>query len=241
MSFIAKEIGINLKKRETNYKVDPLLPSIFPQFSRPIKSRFDTFFKYLPKQNKTEKFDDETSSNKKIWNFQPLGGKSLGNMDVIPNNILSFRDKRTSLMLKNLPTNITEENLINLILSVTKINYAYIPKMQNDDKLLGFAFINVVNFYEIPFFINKINDIIFSEKNFLGDNIKSHDSWNNSNSFFIGPNQSMSKKIEICYSKKQGLKSLMRTFGKNHVITLDKDGKLEKIEDKKTKNINKYK
>ena len=87
-------------------------------------------------------------------------------------------------MIKNLPTNMTKENISSLLNEICKIDYLYIPT-NNKDRILGFAFVNVENYKDI---------------------LKLYDALNSKNV--------NNKKVEICYSKKQGVNSLVKSFGK---------------------------
>jgi hypothetical protein len=105
-------------------------------------------------------------------------------------------DKRTSLMIKNIPKGIDEINVIKWLLKLTKLNYIFVPKDEYSNKILGFAFINVCEYTDI---IDLLKNISFLE------------TYNNSNN-------NNSKKIEIIYSHKQGLNSLMKSFGVSHMF-----------------------
>ncbi len=107
-------------------------------------------------------------------------------------NIQNGIDKRTSLMIKNIPKEADEINVIKWLLQLTHLNYAFVPKDEYSNKILGFAFINVCNYTDILQLIKKLSifEII-----------------NNNN-----------KKIEVIYSHKQGLKSLTKSFGISHIF-----------------------
>jgi hypothetical protein len=101
-------------------------------------------------------------------------------------------DKRTSLMIKNIPKGIDEINVVKWLLQLTKLNYIFVPKDEYSNKILGFAFINVCDYTDI---IDLLRKISFFEN------------YNNNN-----------KKIEVIYSHKQGLKSLTKSFGISHIF-----------------------
>ena len=101
-------------------------------------------------------------------------------------------DKRTSLMIKNIPKGIDEIDVVKWLLQLAKLNYVFVPKDELSNKILGFAFINVCDYTDILELLRKLAII---------------DNYNNNN-----------KKIEVIYSHKQGLKSLRKSFGVSHIF-----------------------
>ena len=90
-------------------------------------------------------------------------------------------------MIKNLPTSLSKDKATSWIQSICDVDYVYIPVDQSGNKILGFAFVNVINFKDILLFC----DYVHSKKGFANG-----------------------KKVEICYSKMQGVGSLMKALGK---------------------------
>ena len=88
-------------------------------------------------------------------------------------------------MIKNLPTTMSKEKIISLLNEICKIDYIYIPT-NNRKKILGFAFVNVENYKDI---------------------VKLYEAFN--------AKSVNNKHVEICYSKKQGVTSLKKSFGKD--------------------------
>ena len=157
-----------------------LIEELFPFLSRPNKSRFFDLFK-------NERIGNPNYLNSKTKRIK-IFTKTKGNiMELNLNKIIDGTDKRTSLMIKNIPTSNNELNVIHWLYSLTKLNYVFVPKDEKSNKILGFAFINVCNSFNILDLLKKIQ--IYQNTNF-----------NN-------------KKIEVCYSHKQGLKSLSKCFG----------------------------
>ena len=70
------------------------------------------------------------------------------------------------------------------------INYLYLPFDKKNNKFLGFAFVNVVNYKTLIQLHNKL----------YGRKLE---------------NFEMKKTIEICYSKVQGKQELIQMFSKN--------------------------
>ena len=156
-----------------------LIEELFPFLSRPNKSRFFDLF---------QEDKNENLNNLKLNQTESRNKKNKGNyLELNLNKIIDGTDKRTSLMIKNIPTSNNELNVIHWLHSLTKLNYVFVPKDEKSNKILGFAFINVCDSFNILDLLKKIQ--IYQNTNF-----------NN-------------KKIEVCYSHKQGLKSLSKCFG----------------------------
>ena len=156
-----------------------LIEELFPFLSRPNKSRFFDLF---------QEDKNENSYNLNLNQTESRNKKNKGNyLELNLNKIIDGTDKRTSLMIKNIPTSSNELNVIHWLYSLTKLNYVFVPKDEKSNKILGFAFINVCDSFNILDLLKKIQ--IYQNTNF-----------NN-------------KKIEVCYSHKQGLKSLSKCFG----------------------------
>ena len=116
-----------------------LLLLYFPQFHSPNKSRFESFF--------ISKIKNENSLNKKKIN------KSL---DISPGKIVRNEDKRTSIIIKGIPRNMSKNEVRNLVDKFGNINYLYITKSpKNEDKNTSIAFVNYINYKSIiPLFMN---------------------------------------------------------------------------------------
>lgn len=141
-----------------------IIDLIFPNYEKAEESRFNKFFS----ENKNNRF-----MNKGIQ----LNGYK----------ILIGEDKRTTIFIKNLPKNMTKNQLKMIIEKIANINYIYIPLFMLSAYNLRCAFVNVIN-------SKSIIDIYLQLKkiNFHYDN----------------PNI----KMEITYSKLQGKKALIENF-----------------------------
>ena len=158
-----------------------LIAELFPFLTRPDKSRFFDLFE-------KEKNDNSNDSNINNFTKKKINKKNKGNqMELNLLEIMNGTDKRTSLMIKNIPTTNDELKVVQWLYSLTKLNYVFVPKDEKSNKILGFAFINVCDSFNILDLLQKIK--IYQNSNFS------------------------SKKIEVCYSYKQGLKSLLNSFG----------------------------
>ena len=153
-----------------------ILLELFPRLSHPAQSRFHEFFKKL-KNNK--EFHKKNNNKKNVMEL---------NLYKIQNGI----DKRTSLMIKNIPKGIDEINVVKWLIQLVKLNYVFVPKDEFSNKILGFAFINVCDYTDILELLKKLSIL---------------ETFNNNN-----------KKIEVIYSHKQGLKSLTKSFGVSHIF-----------------------
>ena len=141
-----------------------LIDIIFPKFEKPEESRFHKFFL----ENKNNSFV----------------GKKL---QLNGHKILTGEDKRTTILIKNIPRK-KKKNQLKLILEkIANINYIYIPLFMLSADNLRCAFVNVVN-------SKSIIDIYLKLKKF--------------NFVYDNPNT----KIEISYSNLQGKKALIDNF-----------------------------
>ena len=115
----------------------------FPQFNRPNSSRFESFFRTISK--------NDFSSKKK---------KRNKSRSICPEKIVRNEDKRTSIIIKGIPSDIPKKEVRNLIEKYGNLNYLYITNDLNCDgeKKTSIAFINVINYKTIiPLFMNMRN------------------------------------------------------------------------------------
>ena len=160
---------------------EQLIALLYPKLSHPQKSRFSHFF--------------NTTNNSFPANYSfPIDSlssfqitKPKNRLTISAENIDSGIDTRTSIMIKNIPTSLSKDKATMWIQSICDVDYVYIPVDQSGNKILGFAFVNVINFKDILRFCDEVH----SKKDFTN-----------------------AKKVEICYSKIQGVGSLMKAFGK---------------------------
>ena len=183
---IAKLIPLDdYTKKSLSYKPSIILFELLLKLSHPSKSRFDDFFK----KEKTEKKNSQLKNEKVKKKKEPKLNENKMELNIF--KILNGIDKRTSLMIKNIPKEIDEINVIKWLLQLAKLNYIYVPKDKLSNKILGFAFINVCDYIDIIQLQRKLSII---------------------------QNNNKLKKIEVIYSYKQGLKSLSKCFGISHVF-----------------------
>ena len=155
-----------------------ILKKYFPFYSHPEKSRFTALFEELAKK---ENFSNTS--------------KSYKSLDIITEEILLGRDRRTSLIIKGFPSEMSSQDVLSLLHQfVNNINFFYIPPLIQEQKRYMYAFVNLTNYKSIiPLYIGLTN---------LRDKYKS----------FYGYDF---KEIEIYYSKTQGQKALMKKCYEN--------------------------
>ena len=118
-----------------------LLSLYFPQFKSKNCSRFESFFQTIQK--------NYISSNNEIQ-FQ--------SKIIYPEKIVSNEDKRTSIMIRGIPSNISKKEIRNLIERYGNINYLYIVKEKNTEIKSSVAYVNVINYKTIiPMYMNLRN------------------------------------------------------------------------------------
>ena len=114
--------------------------------------------------------------------------KKRKTMTVNPKNVVLGLDKRTSIIIKNIPDYISDEQFKNIVLYFNKeIDFFFVPMNIKTRKNLRVAFVNVLNYKQIvPIYMG-----LYKMK-FV----------------YNSPNIEM----EICYSKVQGREQLFRRF-----------------------------
>jgi RNA recognition motif-containing protein len=154
-------------------KYELVFKYIFPKFSVPNKSRFLGI-------SFTNNVNNEINTNIPMNSFE-----------ISLEKIKNSEDKRTSIILKNIPNTLNKENLNKLLLGVGNINYLYLPFDKISKKNFGFAFVNMVNYKSIIQLYNKLTSLNFDNSN---------------------------NTIEIYYSKIQGKEGLSKMFRNNKFI-----------------------
>ena len=120
-----------------------LILMYFPQFKSPNCSRFESFFVSILKK--------ETPLNK---------NKNINKSIIIyPEKIVRNEDKRTSIIIKGIPTFMPKKEVRSFIEQYGNLNYLYITKDQNDkQKKTSVAYVNLINYKSlIPLYMNLRN------------------------------------------------------------------------------------
>lgn len=140
----------------------------------------DTFFSFFnhPKESRFKNIFDNIKIKKK-----------RKTMSVYPKNVMLGLDKRTSIIIKNIPENFTPEQFKRIIVNLNpEIDFFYVPNKIRTRKKLRVAFVNVLNYLQIvPIYMG----LLYKMK-------------------FIYQNPDVG--IEICYSKVQGKNQLIQRF-----------------------------
>ena len=115
--------------------------------------------------------------------------KKRKTMIVNPKNVMLGIDKRTSIIIKNIPDDISDEHFKNIVFNFNQdIDFFYIPMNIKTRKKLRVAFVNVLDYKQIvPIYMGLIYKMKF---------------------IYNSPNI----KMEICYSKVQGKQLLIQRF-----------------------------
>ena len=130
--------------------------------------------------------------------IEPLPSKKKFRLNVDIKMILSLEDRRTTVMIKNIPNKFKRETLLNLIHPNFKSAYDIfiLPTDVIRYKNFGYSFINFTSTYYIPYFY-----FLFNGKK-----------WSSTNSLKI---------CEITYSKIQGKNNLLSHYPKKNVFRND--------------------
>jgi len=116
-----------------------LLLLYFPQFQSPNNSRFQSLFASMKKAENTK---DKL--------------KSRNSYNIYPEKIIRNEDKRTSIIIKGIPTSMAKSEIRSLVDKYGNINYLYI--ITSSIYNYSIAFINVINYKSIiPLFMNLRN------------------------------------------------------------------------------------
>ena len=144
-----------------------------------IKFQVYNLFFHHPKESRFKQLFDELSKKHKKRKAK----------QVNPKNIISGLDKRTSIIIKNIPEGISSDTFFKILSSsCSSIDYYYVPVNIRTRKNLRVAFVNVKDYNEIATIYMKL---LYKMK-FQYDN--------------------PSINMEICYSKYQGKNRLIQRF-----------------------------
>ena len=119
-----------------------LLFLYFPQFKSQNCSRFESFFQTIQAND-----------------ISLMEGNLQRSKIIYPEKIIRNEDKRTSLIIRGIPTDLTKKEIRNLIEKYGNINYLYVTKtIKSKEQLSSIAYINVINYRTIiPLFMNLRN------------------------------------------------------------------------------------
>ena len=111
----------------------------FPQFKSPSASRFQNFF-----------FDLNKYENSK-------GKKKEISYKIFPDKIMQGEDKRSSIIIKNIPKNMKKKDIRKMVEKYGNINFLSIIKDGEKENYMK-AYINVINYKSIvPIYMNLRN------------------------------------------------------------------------------------
>ena len=102
----------------------------FPSFTRPSSSRFESLFISLSKKEAHEK------------------SETFYSYLIFPEKIIQGKDKRTSLLIKNIPKIIKKKEIRNMIEKYGNINYLILTQDNMDENFI-IAYLNVINYRSI--------------------------------------------------------------------------------------------
>ena len=104
----------------------------FPHFNSPSSSRFESLFLFLGKNNRNK--SNNKNNNKSYY--------------IFPERVIRGEDKRTSILIKNIPKTIKKREIRSLIENFANINYLRI-KQDKKSKTFNVAYLNVINYKSI--------------------------------------------------------------------------------------------
>lgn len=155
--------------------IDKIILSLyFPYYCDTNKSRFESFFKKLKTKNKYNTDYKDKSS-----------------YEIFPEKIIQGLDKRTTIILKNIPLEKEKEEIKNFVEQFGNINYLRILQVNNKKPNTSMAYINFINFKSIVNIYMYVRKAGFKLFNTLDE-------------------------ITILYSKIQGKQKLVEMFSKKN-------------------------
>lgn len=183
---------------ETNSAFDNISRDPSEENSRDSRASYENFniiteetLKDTIKEEKKEKKDDKELEKNKIKEKNEIkeikeNKEEELNLTLEINDIISQKDKRSTIMIKNIPNKFNQEYILNIINQNFKgtFDVFVLPTDINKFKNFGYAFINFTSSYYIPYFY-----FMFNGNMWFGTN---------------------SQKIcELAYSKVQGKEALL--------------------------------
>ena len=156
--------------------------------------------KQINNYRKKNSKNTNNSNKRKLFNPLPDSEREKNKINLI--DIIQFKDKRTTLMIKNIPNKYTLSSFLDEINTYFKNTYDifYLPIDYINKCNLGFAFINFVE----PFHIILFYELFRGKK------------WKKFNS---------DKICELLYAKIQGRNELISHFEKGKVLSFDSENK----------------
>ena len=172
--------------------------SFFSNYSGPNESKKSSNVSSMAQLGSTineyeYKFTNSINSNSSISEINTIveshPSKKKFDLNVDVKRIIILEDKRTTIMIKNIPNKFNRDLLLNIIDQNFKGAYDLfiLPTDSKNYKNFGYSFINFTSFYYIPYFY-----FIFNGKK-----------WSSTNSL---------KVCEITYSKIQGRNNLLSHY-----------------------------
>ena len=167
-----------------DYKNILILKLLFKGFSYPSESRF-------AKENSNNNIQMNICPYTSMFTSKKTTTKK--NLIIKPIDIINGIDKRTSIIIKNLPMKICKDELKNIIEPLGNINFIYIPLLiKNKNRFsnnLPCAYVNVINYKTILNIMEIFQNL--KHKKFEGRDFS---------------------KVEIFYSGTQGKYALINRF-----------------------------
>ena len=111
-----------------------LVQLYFPHFNSPSSSRFEALFLFLDKNNRNKNKNKNKNNNISYY--------------IFPERIIRGEDKRTSILIKNIPKTIKKREIRSLVENFANINYLGI-KQDKKSKDFNIAYLNVINYKSV--------------------------------------------------------------------------------------------
>ena len=114
------------------------IKKLFPSFSSPIRSRFSQFFREISEKNKLKNKPSKKESKKDSEE------NNLEKYLIIPNKIIDGTEKRTSVIIKGIPSAFGVGNFYKLLTKFCNdIEFFYVPGYAVNKWQYIYAFVNL--------------------------------------------------------------------------------------------------
>ena len=164
---------------------------LFPRFSTPNSSRFSELFSKLSDYDPDSDFNGQLN---KIYSKDLKENPNIEKYRINPEKILNGLEKRTSIIIKGIPSDFGALNFYELITQFCiEINFFYIPGFSNGKRKYMYAFVTVGRLMDV------LN--IFEALILMRDKLKIYKGFNFT-------------KIEIYFCKYQNLIDLTKKYQK---------------------------
>jgi len=158
------------KKEEDTLKKDESLKKNLSLNSSSANTNFDSKLLESSSVNESSSLENSNISINQIIENKKIEQNEISeevNLNLDINKVISLEDKRTTIMIKNIPNKFNKNLLLSIINQNFKGTYDLfiLPTDVNKFKNFGYGFINFTSSYYIPYFYYMFNGKMWSSTN----------------------------------------------------------------------------